>query len=209
MNFKLKIIVVLFTILMIVLIGVKLKDEFDIDKKNEQKKQEIFLNISNDLYAEVTKYIVYGKNFNISGNIKIPQISKISISKVNLIIKSLSGDQKQVKAKYTYSDGILEFSTIAEINKGLNLEELNIDNYYFFIEVIFSNNEKNMYSLKNSTDYENITYYTVTKNNSNNVINLEFDEYNNISYFGAKISKIDSLPEDIYDIVIDPRSWRM
>lgn len=203
MNLKLKIIVILFSILMIILIGIKISNDINPKNNIEQKTKEIFSNIDTTSYAKITKYIVYGTNFNLEGEIEIPQISKISVSKVNLIAKNLNGEQKILKSNYKYTDGILNFSTIEEINNGLNLEKMNLDKYFFFIEVTFSNNEVYNYSLKNETKYSDITYYTITKNNSNNVINIKFDEYNDISYMCAEISKTEGLPEDIYDIVID------
>ena len=205
MKLKLKIIVILFSILMVILVGIKIRNDLNPQNNIEQKTKEIFSSINTSSFAKITKYIVYGTNFNLEGKIEIPQISKISVSKVNLIVQDLNGEQKILKASYKYSDGVLNFSTIEEINNGINLEKLNSEKYFFFIEVIFSNNEKYNYSLKNETEYGDITYYTITKNNTNKVINIGFNEYNDISYMGAEISDIENLPDDIYDIVIDAR----
>lgn len=203
MNLKLKIIVILFSILMVILVGIKIRNDLNPKNNIEQKTKEIFSSMNTSSFAKITKYIVYGTNFNLEGKIEIPQISKISVSKVNLIVQDLNGEQKILKASYKYSDGVLDFSTIEEINNGINLEKLNSEKYFFFIEVIFSNNEIYNYSLKNETEYGDIVYYTITKNNTNKVINIGFNEYNDISYMGAEISDIENLPDDIYDIVID------
>lgn len=87
---------------------------------------------------------------------------------------------------------------------GLNLEELSTTNYYIFVKVAFSNNEEKYYSLSNASEYTKTTYYTLTKNNSNNEINIHFDKYNDISFMGLACNSIESLPNDVYDIAIDP-----
>ena len=136
---------------MVILVGIKIRNDLNPQNNIEQKTKEIFSSINTSSFAKITKYIVYGTNFNLEGKIEIPQISKISVSKVNLIVQDLNGEQKILKASYKYSDGVLNFSTIEEINNGINLEKLNSEKYFFFIEVIFSNNEK--YNYWNSWAY--------------------------------------------------------
>lgn len=203
-NTKIKIIVVLFIILMIALIYIKVKRDYSEEAIETAKMEKIFQNINSTTCADVTKYIVYGTHFNLEGSIEIPKLTGISISKAEVVIEDLEQQEQTIDCDYTYSNGVLSFSTIDEINDGLYLDGLENSSYYIFLKVTFSNYEVNYYSLKNTTQYENVEYYTVTKENSNNKIYIDFETYNDIDYMKIKVSKIDELPEDVYDIVIDP-----
>ena len=203
-NTKIKIIVVLFVILMVYLIYLNYKKANDETAIIATKRAEVFENVDSSTYAKVTKYIVYGTHFNIEGTIDIPKISGISISRVSVIVENLEQEEININPDYSYKDGILSFSTADEINSGIYLEGLQESNYYIFIKVTFSNNEIHYYSLQNATQYEDITYYTITKNNSNNKIYINFNTYNNIQYMELAVSKAQELPDDVYDIVIDP-----
>ena len=57
-----------------------------------------------------------------------------------------------------------------------------------FLKVTYSNSDVKYYSLVNSTEYGNITYYTITKNGTNNKINIGFEKYNDISYMSLNIN---------------------
>ena len=54
------------------------------------------------------------------------------------------------------------------------------------------------YNLINQTKYSNLEYYTLTKNNSNNKIDITFNNYLTLT------NKKTKLPSDYYDIVVDP-----
>ncbi len=202
-NTKIKIIVVLFIILMAVLIYIKIQN----DKKEENsisiKMTEIFKSVKANTNVDVTKYFVYGTHFNIEGKVEIPKISGISITKANLIMKDIQDNEEEIETEYTYKNGILSFTTIKNINDGLYLENIH-NSQYLFLRVLFSNNEGKIYSLKNATEYSNIEYYTITKNSKNNFINISFKKYEDIEYMELEIKKDVKLPENVYDIVIDP-----
>lgn len=201
---KIKIIVILFIILMVFLIYIKIKNDNDETTIESAKMSEIFENVNTSTYANVTKYIVYGTHFNIEGSIDIPDISKISISNVNVVLRKSAQQETKLDTSYKYNNGNLTFSTIEEINEGIYLEDLQLSNYYIFVKVTFSNNETNYYSLKNATKYGDIEYYTITKDNSNNKINIMFDSYDNLNYMKIAVAEANNLPDDVYDIVIDP-----
>lgn len=59
----------------------------------------------------------------------------------------------------------------------------------------------------NKTKYNNIEYYTITKNNTNKKIDINFDMYvgeeKTANYMAMEV-KNSKLPKDVYDIVIDP-----
>ena len=153
-------------------------------------------------YANVTRYIVYGTHFNIEGNIEFTEES--TIEDATVVAMEVSGDEVTIETEYTYEDNFLEFSTLEEINTGLDLESLEKDDYYLFLKVVFSEGETKYYSLSNDTEYGDITYYTLTRNNSNNQIYINFSTYKDIPILGFNITEVSELPEDVYDVVIDP-----
>ena len=189
---------------MIYLIFNKIRNSFNPDIAVSAKTSETFSKIDSKYIANVTKYIVYGTHFNIEGNISIPPISDISIEKSDIVLQDINGSEQLINSSFTYDKGILSFSTLDKLNLGLNLEDLSISNYFIFLKLTYSNSEIKYYSLSNQTKYPNVTYYTITKNNSNNKIDIGFDNYNNISYMDIKVEQTSFLPDDVYDIAIDP-----
>ncbi len=89
------------------------------------------------------------------------------------------------------------------MNNGINLEELKQKNCYIFLRIAYSNSDVKYYSLCNKTEYENITYYTVTKDTKNEKILISFNNYNSIPYMSINTDEVNSLPENVYDIAID------
>lgn len=160
------------------------------------------IDIIEDGQADVTRYVIYGTHLNVEGNMDIvnPEIDDVQI-----VAKKASGEETIVDTTYEVENGSLSFSTLHKINTGLNLESLDTENYYILLKVIYSNGKTNYYSLSNNTEYtEPIDYYTITRNNSNNRINVSFLSQNNVSALALTVEKISKLPEDIYDVVIDP-----
>lgn len=164
--------------------------------------KELFNNIDTTSYASIDRYIVYGTHLNIEGSIQINENN--AIQNVEVIAKNINGQELPIDTEYTYEDDILSFSTLKEINTGLNLETLQTTNYYMFLKLQFPNNETKYYSLKNDTEYGNIEYYTLTRNNANQKININFNTFENIPFLGLNITKVNELPQNVYDVVIDP-----
>lgn len=202
-RFILFIIVILFITLMIGLIYFNSKKRANQEVLASAKVSAIFDEVEKSYYADVTKFIVYGTHFNLEGSAKIPDISGISITKSTLVIKNPDGEEQTLNATYEYKNGILSFSTIKEINAGIDLENLSSLQNYIFLKVTFSNSEVKYYSLKNSSEYTDVTYYTISKNNSNDKIDICFDTYNDTPFMQLKVTKNSPLPNDVYDIVLD------
>ena len=163
---------------------------------------EIVDEIETGTYANINRYIVYGTHFNIEGDMDISEINPIESAKV--VAKTASGKEISIDTEYTHEDDQLSFSTLMEINTGLDLESLNVEDYYILLKVEFSNSETKYYSLTNDTGYGNIEYYTLTRNNKNNRINIDFTTINHMPILGFHITTVNELPEDVYDVVIDP-----
>ncbi len=109
-----------------------------------------------------------------------------------------------INSDFNYSDNIISFSTSSEINRGIDLENLALNDYYLLLKVTYSNSDIKYYSLANRSEYGNITYYTITKNHSNHKIDISFGQYQNIPYMSINVTQANELPEDVYDIAIDP-----
>ncbi|MCI9062995.1 MAG: N-acetylmuramoyl-L-alanine amidase [Clostridia bacterium] len=203
-SLSLKIVVILFILLMIFLIFNKIKTDREEALLVSARTSELFDMVNKNYNVNITKYIVYGTHLNFEGTLALPNISGISIDKSDVIIRDLKGNEITLNSDYSYIDGILSFSTIDKLNSGLYLEDLSVSDYYIFLKVSFSNSDVKYYSLSNDTKYNDITYYTITRDNSNNKIDIKFDKYNDISYMGISVSKASHLPDNVYDIVIDP-----
>ena len=168
---------------------------------------EISKDIEKDSYGNVSRYIVYGTHLNIEGDIELKESNKIK--NVQVVAKNTSGKEIGIPTTYTYEDEKLSFSTLDKINTGLDLEKLDVKDYYILLKITYSNNKGKYYTLKNDTEYkEPIEYYTLTRNKSNKRINISFITVDNVPYLGLDITKVSNLPEDVYDVVIDPRTWR-
>ena len=203
-NLRIKFVVILFIILMFFLVYTKYKNDNDQTLLASAKTSVLFDSVKTNVSVDVTKFIVYGTHLNIEGNVSLPQISGINIDNVDIVLKNIDNEEVIIDSEYTYSDNLLSFSTIENLNTGIDLENLSTCKYYIFLKTTFSNNEINYYSLSNNTEYNDITYYTLTKNTSNNKIDVYFDKYNSTSYMCINVSKAKELPENVYDVVIDP-----
>ena len=162
----------------------------DVKIKNE------FFELANFINGEalVDSFTIYGRYFNLSGEVeKVSNLSLVLKSKTEEIEYDLILDDSSNKTKFKSSE---------LINGGINLETINNGEYVFLLKSV-NNGESKYYSLKNKTDYQDLTYYTITKDNSNDKINISFENIDNNSFL--YLSSLEtSLPDDIYDIVIDP-----
>jgi N-acetylmuramoyl-L-alanine amidase len=178
------------------------------NKEIKDLTEHLFEDIQSDLVS-VTKYIVYGTHLNISGRLDTSLLGT-NIAEVKLVLKNIEGFEIPFVINYTIDEKGILFNTSDEINSGINLEEINIGDYYILLKVVSTSGDissNKYYLLNNQTEYENIEYYTITKNNGNNKIDISSGKYllNGImvSYMNLEVQG-SKLPDDIYDIVIDP-----
>ncbi len=195
-------VLILFILCIILIYNITHSDEKDISAQSFAVTDVVFETIEKDNYAEVSTYVVYGTHLNVEGDIELDE--EYSVENVEVVAKSIAGEETIIDTEYEIEDEILYFTTIEEINTGLDLEALDVIDYYILLKVEFSNDETKYYSLANDTEYEDIEYYTLTRNNSNNKINISFDTLENIPIFTLAITTVDELPDDVYDVVIDP-----
>lgn len=140
----------------------------------------------------VDKYNVFGTHLNISACIDKKLEGNISLVLKNTKEEILIDNELNIEEHKTC------FILSDKNNEGINLDELKLGKFLLLVK-----EDDKYYTLENNTDYENIEYYTITRNNSNNKINVDFNTYKNRNYLSLKINKT-SLPNDVYDITIDP-----
>lgn len=153
--------------------------------------------------ASLTEYIVYGTHLNIKGEVKT---ETAGIKEVNLVFMTAGEDEKKIKLKFELDGDKIKFHTSDLINTGIDLEEMDQNKYYMIIEAEYTKEPK-YFSIKNSTECGETQYYTITKNNLNHKIDINFDIYKNdeksVNYMFMDV-KPSKLPRDVYDVVVDP-----
>lgn len=144
----------------------------------------------------IESYSIFGTHFSISGC-----IDKTINNDLNLVLKNKSEEIK-IDSEFYLDDNRTCFYLSDKNNGGLYLDSLKTGSFLLMIKETDSNNDL-YYSLNNKTEYKNLEYYTITKDGINNKININFDNYNEINYVNFIVEET-KLPENVYDIVIDP-----
>lgn len=186
-------------------IGISMSIKKTIPKNNQKKIEENVFSSLQQKEAEITSFYTYGRAINITG--KINGIKKDNFESAKLIIKDGKEYEKTYKLNHKFDGDTLIFSSDDEINSGIILDNLDLGKYYIILRIKMNNSvNPKLYSLKNSSEEDNIKYYSITKNNENKGIEIKFDSitYNKVdySYFNINVNQ-ETLPEDVYDIVID------
>ncbi len=153
-----------------------------------------------DTYAHITNYAIYGIHMNIEGEFTLPdnvQNPKLLLANDSIKIE-IPWELKEDNNTYT-------FKTSNFINEGINLENIPVADLYLVIETESTENNKNLkyYSVENHSKYENMEYYTLTKNHKNNKITMEWNTFEECPTWRFQVKET-TLPENVYDITIDP-----
>lgn len=162
------------------------------DMTGDGKLQELPFEIVSQ--ANIEEYYVYGTSLNLKGNVTLDYEYTDMIL---LLYDALSGNEKSIPLISKKTDEKTEFYLTEEINNGFSLEELERSNYYVFLQIIVSEEDSRYYRLENTTSYDNIIYYTLSKT-GNKVIFTSDERYDT---FYMKVSK--NKNSDVYDIVLD------
>lgn len=135
---------------------------------------KIFLNkINNSI--NINEFYIYGTHL----NIKLEN----NLNKPVLILKSIN---QTITYKLILKDDFYTLSS--KLNEGIDLEKLSSDKFY----IIIKDNDK-YYNLVNNTNYNNLTYYSI----SSKKIDLAFNKSMILNV------KHKNKPNNVYDIVID------
>lgn len=157
-------------------------------KENKFIYQDILDNTSENV-VNVSSFTIYGKHFNIKGILPSEEGSYTIVLKNN---------EKEKIVNTNIEDNT--FNLGKYINSGLDLEKLEVGEYI----ILLKNTDKDIYyNLINNTNYHDNNYYTITKKGKNNHITFPELSFNDKKYWSIKIVE-EKLPNDIYDIVIDP-----
>ena len=198
-----------FMMLILIVIGFAIGIYFSIfareKTQDEQTKNDAIFAMIQTKPIEVTEFFTFGKCFNFSG--KLSGIAKDNFESAKLYLTDGNGFEKNYRLEGKIEEGNLILTTTDEINTGLILDDLSSGEYIVLVRLKMNNSvNPKYYSLANSSEYEDIEYYTITKDDSNRKIKIEFKNksYNgqNYAYLNMDVAETEK-PEEIYDIVID------
>ena len=183
--------ILVLTLFMLFLVGCN--DTKDLKQVFIHKYKDLLSLTSTYETIEIIEYTIYGTHFNLKGNFS--NFKNILDSKI--VLKS---NTREIEYDVIINQDCFTISD--HINKGILLENLPIDNYLVLLKTI-EDEKISYYNLVNKTNYNSLEYYTITKNHKNNKIMIDFDSYNDYKYMYLEVEKT-NLPDNIYDIIIDP-----
>ncbi len=216
-----KIIGILAAITVVMVIGILIKEnnnKDNNDNNNVSEQPSTAKPVIKDFAAlkdvtdkcSITKYFTYGTSFCLEGSVTNSQIT--GIEDMSLILRQaytepdgsiVSDDLYEFDVFYTLSSDNIFFSSYESINKGIYLDNINEGEYCMLLKITFNDSSYKYLTLNDNTSENDICYYTMTKNNTNKKIDIAFNEFNSQEYMSFNVTP-SSLPEDVYDIVIDP-----
>lgn len=171
---------------------------FNYDKEDIKYYEEI-LSIVEQQEVNINNYSIFGNHLNIEGCVND------ILENASLVLKNK--DEEIILNSIFYINGESTCFYISENNNdSINLDELKIGDYLLLIKDTRNINDTKKYlyyTVNNNTNYGNLEYYTITRKNKNNKINIDFKINNNKNYLNF-IIKEEVLSDDIYDISIDP-----
>lgn len=144
----------------------------------------------------VNKYYVYGNHFNLSGSVKLNDLTYKDV-----VLTLYNGEFKDYKINSELNSNVLSFELSEYINDGIYLDNIEKGMYYIFLKVIYVDEEKEndkYYVINNETEYNDISYYTYSKYNNKVIINSDND------YETMMFNVTENKDSDIYDVTIDP-----
>ena len=196
---------IIFIILLILVIGLGayvffFTDIFQDAKEQILKPKFIYEDILKEAKGEVSisRFTIYGKHLNFEGELPIIETdSENPLLEPNYEVV-LKNNEKENSFPLVISEN--RFTLAKEINKGINLEKVQSDDYIIMLKDKANNI---YYNLINNTDYHDNVYYTISNNGKSNKITFPEMQFENINYWKLNVIET-TLPDDVYDIVIDP-----
>ena len=134
--------------------------------RNLKYYEEILIN-AEDIEFNINNYSIFGTHLNIDGCINN------KLNNPTLILKN-KNEEIILKSNFYQDNENTCFYISKNNNDGIYLDDLKHGDYILLVK-----DDNVYYTLKNNTDYKDLEYYTITKNNSNNKINIKFKEYEN------------------------------
>jgi len=198
-----------FIMLIFVIIGFGIGIYFalfsDGQTQEQKNRNDAIFGIIQTKQVEVNEFFTFGKCFNFSG--VLPGVSKDNFESVKAFIIDGNGFEKSYSLDGKIENGNLFFTTTNTLNDGIILDDLEPGEYIVLVRLKLNNSvNPKYYSLSNKSKHENIEYYTITKNERSNKVNIDFNNKmysgNDYSYLTLNVRETER-PEDMYDIVID------
>lgn len=197
-------------VIMVILMGVYhvLLDPDALMSKEEKElrlKAELFSKFEEN-NATLSKYTIYGKHLNLGGVIE----NADSSCKYSLAFITLDGGVTEYPLITGFKENKLYYTLGRNINEGIDLDDIPLGEYYVAVkstkEIVVDEQAQELtkyYSLYNTTEYSDQEYYTTTTGGKNYKDIITFSAFNEKDYMALAVTEIKSLPEDVYDIVID------
>ena len=198
-------IIVLILAIVGIFLGVSITIKKQLPENNQrQVESQIFSKIQTKS-AEITEFYTYGRAFNLNGI--IDNVSKDNFESAKLVITDGLEYEKEYNVDYSLIDGKLAFSSKL-INSEIILDDLDDSNYYILLRLKLNNSiDPKYYSLKNVSKENDIEYYTLSsedKPTRKAIIDFVQKEYEGKMYDILTVRMEEAtLPDDVYDIVID------
>ena len=149
--------------------------------------------------VSVSEYYIYGNHLNIKGSLEIDDMTY-----ENITLTLYNGEDNDIEI-ISNNDGTKIYFYLSEyINDVFHIDDIERGNYKLFLKLTYTNPEDEeepiikYYILDNDTEYEETTYYTMSKYDNKIVINSD-NKYNTMTF---NVSKNNN--SEIYDITIDP-----
>ena len=171
--------------------------------KEKEKELSFLETVETSTYLAINKYVIYGIHMNFEGSFTLPE----TVSEMKLILTN-GETEIEIPTEITKTESnSYTFQTSKSINDGLVLDNLPQGNFYLILKTTNYNEENEethkYYSVTNKTTYSDLEYYTLTTNQKNNKIAIEWNTYAEIPTLRFKITE-EKLPDEVYDITIDP-----
>lgn len=194
--------ILVISILLVFLFFNRNQKEINFDNNREVQKLEknYYPTVENET-ASINKYYIYGRSFNIEGVLN-EQFNKEEVEKVFLVLKTDKAILP-IETVYDINNDNITFKTSTLRNDGIILDDIELGNFFILLNVTFKNDESKYYTLDNKTKNNIIDYYSISNNEQNKYVTIDFVSENETSFMKMEVVN-KTLPDDVYDIVIDP-----
>jgi len=155
----------------------------------EEKLTDILENVEEEFV--INRLSIFGTHLNINGCIDK------KLDSLELVLKNKK-EEITLQSNIEVKDDETCFYTSKNNNDGIYLDDLKEGK---FIMLIKSGEE--YYTLKDETNSKKLEYYTVTREEKNNKIDIIFDKVESKNYIELDVLQ-SKLPDNVYDIAIDP-----
>lgn len=148
--------------------------------------------------VSLNKYYTYATYLNMEGEL---ELTDINFKDIKLTL--YNGEYKDYEINYDVNGTKLTFDLAEELNRGLYLDDIARGTYYLFIKITYETYEEDTqdiryYRIENKTEYEDTTYYTMSKVNNEIKINSKND------YPTLMFNVKENTNKDVVDFAIDP-----